>query len=147
MKPDTLNTLEAKFQAHPVIRGGRVDRAEVNALENAVGFALPADYREFVEKYGGAIVGPFSVYGLRAARAMAKNESSAWEVTKHFRSEGWPGVENWLVISSNQSGNPVGLDAAGKVWISDHDTGTIDSLASSFEDYLRKWCLKLEPVS
>lgn len=147
MKTGTLTALEAMFQKHPVMRGGRVDRAEVNALENAVGFALPADYREFVEKYGGAIVGAFSVYGLRRAHAMAKNESSAWDVTKHFRSEGWPGVENWLVISSDQSGNPVGLDAAGKVWISDHDTGTINPLAASFEDYLRKWCLKLEPVS
>jgi hypothetical protein len=35
------------------------------------------------------------------------------------------------------------LDADGKVWISDHDFGGVQVIAKSFEEYLRKSCLKL----
>ena len=147
MKTDTLTTLEAMFQRHPVMGAEPVARAEIDALETSIGFQLPADYREFVEKFGGAIVGPFSIYGLRAARAMGAGESSALKVTDRFRADGWPGVEKWLVVSMDQAGNPVGLDASGRILISDHDAGAVQPLASSFEEYLRKWCLKLEPIS
>jgi hypothetical protein len=74
---------------------------------------------------------------------MARNEASVVEVTRRFRQKRWPGTDTWLVISIDHAGNPVGMDRAGKVWISDHDAGTVESIANSFEDYLRKRCLKL----
>ncbi len=39
---------------------------------------------------------------------MSDSESSAWKVTQRFRKDGWPGVQEWLVISSDHSGNPIG---------------------------------------
>jgi cell wall assembly regulator SMI1 len=145
MKSDTLNALERMFHESPVMCAGAVNRTEVGALENQIGFRLPADYREFVERFGGAIVGPFSVYGLKASEAMGDEESSAVKVTKRFRADAW-GTDKWLVVSMDHSGNPVGLDPDGKIWISDHDARTVEILASSFEEYLRKWCLKLDPL-
>jgi hypothetical protein len=131
------------FQESPVMCAGGVDRIEVDTLQNQIGFELPPDYREFLEKFGGAIVGPYSVYGLRASEAMGDDESSAMKVTERFRADGWLGTDRWLVVSMDHSGNPVGLDRDGKIWISDHDAGGLQILASSFEDYLRKWCLKI----
>ena len=143
MRRHTLDALEKMFQESPVMCAGGVDRTEVDTLENQIGFQLPPDYREFLEKFGGAIVGPFRVYGLRASEAMGDDESSAMKVTERFRADGWSGTDKWLVVSMDHSGNPVGLDRDGKIWISDHDTGALQTLASSFEEYLRKWCLKL----
>jgi hypothetical protein len=74
---------------------------------------------------------------------MGNGEGSAIDVTTRFREQGWNGVENWLVISEDHAGNPIGLDKDGRIWISDHDFGRITLVAASFEEYLRKQCLKL----
>jgi hypothetical protein len=97
----------------------------------------------FIHRYGGAIVGPYRVFGLRNSEPMGNGEDSFLKVTKAFRQKGWPGVEKWAVISMDRGGNPIGLDADGKVWISDHDFGGVQVIAKSFEEYLRKSCLKL----
>ena len=52
-------------------------------------------------------------------------------------------MEKWAVISMDHSGNPIGLDADGKIWISDHDAGAVQVIANNFESYLRNQCLKL----
>lgn len=147
MRAETLHALDTMFRESPVMCAGTATREEVDQLESSIGFRLPDDYREFVERFGGAIVGPFSVYGVQGSDAMGDDESSALDVTNRFRSDGWQGTDQWLVVSMDHSGNPVGLDREGKVWISDHDAGAIQELAPTFEDYLRRWCLKLDPVS
>ncbi len=143
MKQDTLRRLDEDFQEHPVTVAGSVPTPEVSALEQQTGFSLSQDYKDFVVRYGGGIVGPYSVYGLRAADAMGDDETSALEVTRRFRIQSWRGTEAWLVISTDHAGNPIGLDKDGKVWISDHDAGVVEVIANSFEEYLRKRCLKL----
>jgi len=144
MKTDTLTRLKNDFSEHPVMAAEAVPEADVLELEQAVGFKLPADYKQFVREFGGGIVGAFSIYGLRAADAMSDDESSALEVSERFRDDGWQGVDRWLIVSSDHSGNPVGIDQNGVVWISDHDTGSINKLAEDFEGYLRKICLELD---
>lgn len=143
MKNETLMLLEADFEKHPVLIAGPVPRQEVLDLEKAVGFTLPADYKIFVERFGGAIVGPYSVFGLRSSEAMASNENSAMEVTKQYRQQAWPGTENWLVVSIDHAGNPFGLDQHGQIFISDHDAVVIEIVANSFEDFLYNRCLLL----
>jgi hypothetical protein len=75
---------------------------------------------------------------------MGRGEGSALEVTDRYRRQGWRGVEDWLIISMDHAGNPIGLTRDGKIWISDHDFGQVTVIANSFEDYLRKQCLKLD---
>ncbi|MBF0234383.1 MAG: SMI1/KNR4 family protein [Desulfamplus sp.] len=142
MEKDTWDKLEDMFNKSPLMKAEAVEADVVNKLSEYVGFTLSLDYVEFMNRYGGAIVGSYSIFGLGAADAMGDNEASAIDVTKRFRDDGWAGTENWLVISMDHSGNPVGLDLDGKVWLSDHDAGAVSQLADSFEEYLRKWCLK-----
>jgi hypothetical protein len=144
MTRETWNALEAMFEAHPVTVAGPVPKADVDAAFAGWPFALPDDYRSFVEAFGGAIVGALPIYGLRAARAMGKAEGSALAMTERFRKKRWPGIDTWLIVSMDQAGNPIGLTADGAVWISDHDAGSVDALASSFEDFLRTRCLELK---
>jgi len=143
MKPETWSAIEAIFAKHPVMKAEPIDYEQIDAAADSAGFQLPEDYREFIHRYGGAIVGPLPIIGLRQAQAMARTESSVFEVTKHFRQQGWRGVSEWLVISVDHAGNPIGLDRDGKVWIFDHDAGVVETIAPTFEDFLRKRCLKL----
>lgn len=143
MRPEIWTMIEEKFKKNPVLKGEAVAYEEIDAAAAAAGIKLSEDYREFIHRYGGAIVGPLSIIGLRKAPAMAQTESSVIEVTKHFRRQGWRGVDEWLVISVDLAGNPIGLDKDGKVWIFDHDAGVVEVIAENFENFLRKRCLKL----
>jgi hypothetical protein len=143
MKEETWRALEGLFSEHPIMKAGEVDSEEIAEAEHVIGIALDADYKEFVRRYGGAIVGPFRIFGLRRAVPMGKDDGSFIEVTQSFRKQRWPGVDTWAVVSMDQAGNPVGLDAEGKIWIYDHDARAAQIIAADFETYLRKQCLQL----
>lgn len=65
--------LDAQLASGPVLVAGPASESAVAEIEAAAGFALPADYREFVARYGAAIVGPYSVYGAGGAEAMGND--------------------------------------------------------------------------
>lgn len=141
MDMDTWQRLEQLFSESPVMRAEGVDRAEIESASASLKIPFPEDYIEFIHRYGGAIIGSVSVIGLRHAIPMGVDEASVVDVTKRFRDDGWAGTEKWVVISIDHSGNPIGLDAEGVVWLSDHDSGEITRLADSFQSFIRNHCL------
>jgi hypothetical protein len=141
MDKNTWQRLEQLFSESPVMRAEGVDRTEIEIASAVLGIPFPEDYIEFVHRYGGAIVGSASVIGLRHATPMGADEASVVDVTKRFRDDGWVGTEKWAVISIDHSGNPIGLDEEGVVWLSDHDSGEITQLADSFESFVGNYCL------
>lgn len=143
MKSDTWQALDELYATHPIMKAESVPYEEIDSAFAEIAFGLPDDYREFIHRYGGAIVGAFPVFGLRRAGPMGVDDGSFIEVTESFRRQRWPGVENWAVISTDHAGNPIGLDAEGKVWIYDHDACAAQVIAGDFESYLRKRCLNL----
>ena len=144
MRPDTIDRLDAQFAEFPMMRANDApSKAEIAQAEQQTGVPFDEDYREFLLRYGGGIVGPYPIFGLRPVEVMGSNHWSVVDVTRHYRSCGVPGVERWVVISEDHAGNPVGMDAEGAIWIHDHDFGGISALAESFEEYLRGRCLKL----
>jgi SMI1/KNR4 family protein SUKH-1 len=142
MRKGTWQALEDLFSEDPILKAEPVKPTEITAAERKIGIPLAEDYKEFIRRYGGAIVGSFPIYGLRRSEPMGDDESSFLEVTKSFRQDHWPGTENWVVISTDFDGNPVGLDAEGNVWISDHDARAIQLLAPNFEGYLNPFTQK-----
>jgi hypothetical protein len=143
MSPEIWTALDEMFAKHPITKAEPVPYEEIDQAAMTAGVHFPQDYREFIHRYGGAIVGPYPVVGLRKAKAMARTESSVFDVTEQFWRQGWRGVNDWLVISIDHAGNPIGLDKDGKIWISDHDAGLVEVIASTFEEYLRTRCLNL----
>ena len=143
MREETWKALEDMFSAHPILRARAVAVKEILTAEAELGMRLSDDYKQFVCRYGGAIVGPFPIFGLRRAAPMARNEASFVDLTNDFKKRAWPGVERWAIISIDHAGNPVGLDNQGKIWISDHDSRAVQLLAENFEGYLREYCLNL----
>ena len=142
MNITTWNHLEREFTEFPNLKAEPVSDGELEELEASLGFPLPLEYSEFVKRYGGAIVGAYRIYGLRRAAAMGRKEGSVLETTNRFRKQNWPGTEHWLVFSIDLSGNPIGLDAEGRVWISDHDNGDISVVTQTFEEFILKHCLR-----
>jgi hypothetical protein len=136
MKPSTIDLLNDFFARMPFMKGGKTSAAEIDIAEGALGVHFSADYRTFLEQFGGAIVGPYSVYGLRRAEPMDGFLWSVVSVTQHFRSEAWPGADGWYVISMDHAGNPIGVDNCGKLLTFDHDAGVMVEVASDFETYL-----------
>ena len=143
MRNETWQALDELFARFPILKSEVVASSEIAAAEGSVGVALAEDYKEFIGRYGGAIVGPYRVFGLRKAPAMGRNEGSFVEVTISFWLQRWPGVEQWAIISADHAGNPIGLDAEGKIWISDHDARAVQAIAENFEAHLREVCLNL----
>jgi hypothetical protein len=142
MTPDLIERLDALYKRHAVAVSGPVDVSQISRLEEFARFALPSSYKSFVLLYGAADVGSYPIYGVGHAHVMAKNEGSAQEATVYFRKQNWPGIQNWLIISTNLSGSPIGLTPAGEVWISDHEFGVVERLAATFDLFLAEVCLR-----
>ena len=59
MMPDTINRLDTKFTEFPIMRAADApSEAEIVQAEQQIGVPFPDDYRQFLSRYGGAMVGP-----------------------------------------------------------------------------------------
>jgi len=142
MKRDTIKRLDALYEEFPFLRAEEVpSEAEIADAERELGVPFPADYREFLLRYGGAFAGPDPVYGLRPVEDMGRMWSVV-DATRRYREDGVPGADEWIIVSVDKGGNPVGIDRNGAVWIWDHDFGGLAPLAKDFEKWLRRWNLK-----
>jgi hypothetical protein len=56
--------------------------------------------------------------------------------TERYRTQRWPGVDGWYIVSTDGRGNPVGIGGDGVVRMSDHDAGDVVVVATSFEAFL-----------
>lgn len=136
MKADVEQKLELLVGRFPVLVGGSVPHSEIDQAEKLIGVKFDPDYRWFVGKYGAAMVGSLPVLGLRRAEVMGDDLYSVVEVTLRFRSDGWEPTREWVVISVDAAGNPIGIADDGRVWLADHNSGRVEPIAENFQAYL-----------
>jgi hypothetical protein len=139
MKTDTWERLEECLSS-AILRASPGTAVEIETAASAVGCTFHQDYREFLRRYGGAMVGSYPIFGIHPVDVMG-NQWSVAEMTKWFRSEGWPGTDDWYVISTDGTGNPIGVSPDGHVWISDHNVGEVAVIARDFESFIDEHCL------
>lgn len=139
MDAKTIEVLEKIFAEFPFMKASPAPTSEVRAAEQNAGITFDASYKDFVSRYGGAMVGALPVFGTRRADPMGESLWSVDEVTRNFREDGWPGAGEIYVISVDQAGNPIGVNEAGAVVSFDHDTGEMFLVAASFDDFI--WSL------
>ena len=135
MKRSTLRKIEKQFERWPDMRAEGASEAMIEEAKQALGCTFDKQYREFLTRYGSGRVGPDPIFGVFPAPDLGKDWSVV-DMTRTFRRQGWPGVDDWYVISVDGQGNPVGMDSRGRVRISDHDVGDQAMLARTFEKYL-----------
>ena len=144
MKKKTWAQLETFFKEFPGARAEGAADSEIAQVELALDCSFDRDYREFLRRYGSASVGWGSIYGIRPCSVLGVDTWSVLAMTRRFRTDGWPGVADWYVISGDGRGNPIGMDGRGRVWLSDHDVGDTPMLARSFEAYIRQLLASLD---
>jgi hypothetical protein len=134
--------LDDDFRRYPRLAGTPAGDDEIDEAAIALEWQLPPDYRDFLRRYGSAIVGRYPIYGIRPALILGRDWSVV-EINRRYREDQWPGVDGWLIISTDHGGNPFGFAPDGRIWISDHEFGVIEPVAENFEHFLRKECLEL----
>lgn len=134
MKKSTWRSLETFFSTRPIMIAGPASLDVIAEASQAVGMAFDPDYAEFIARYGGAMLRADPIFGVRAAEVMG--DETVVDMTVRFRRQRWPGVDGWYIISMDGGGNPIGIDAEGRVWASYHDGGGITAIAANFEDFL-----------
>ncbi|MCC7541814.1 MAG: hypothetical protein IT379_36685 [Deltaproteobacteria bacterium] len=70
MKASTLQRLDDLFARMPVLVAGPVPDSDIDVAERLVGREFDPDYRCFVGRYGGAMVGSLPIVGHRSAEVM-----------------------------------------------------------------------------
>lgn len=122
-----------------ILAAGAAPRTELDKIEQCAAFDLPEDYREFVLRYGGAIVGSYEIAGFGQSEAMSN--ASPISLTERFRSDNWPGVLFGLVISMDGSGNPICIMRDGAIVSFDHNVGEFFLFGNTFRDFVLNCCL------
>ena len=143
MKNETFAAIAAMISEFPVMAAQDLpDEDEVESASRELGVDFPDDYRELVLRFGGIMIGPYPIFGLRPVATMGDQRWSIVNITKEVR-EIIPIVSDWCVFSEDHAGNPIGFDGSGRVWIYDHDFEKTEPIATDFESYLRVQCLHL----
>ncbi|MDP2260821.1 MAG: SMI1/KNR4 family protein [Caulobacter sp.] len=113
--------------------------------EDAVGRRLPDSYRAAVLEVGLprlTIALLHSIVEQDIDLADISGFLSPTEIvesTVDWRELGLP--DHLIAFATDCTGNLFAFDLDGSIWIFDHDYGTIDRLADSFEDWLGDYCL------
>jgi hypothetical protein len=145
MNEETTTRLTDKLSESPILRAESLpNAAEIDDASSEIGVPFSSDYRDFLLKFGAAMVGPYPIYGVRPVEAMGDDSWSVVAMTKRFREDNVPAANRWVIVSSDHAGNPVGMDRDGAIWIHDHDFGGVAPLAKNFEEYVRVRCLGMK---
>ena len=115
------------------------DPKDIDKIQNMLNVKFSIEYINFLKIYGECCVEGFDLYGIPILKSLHYGKSVI-DVTRFYKEEqGWPGIEDWYVVSDNGGGNPIGIDPEGAVWLSDHDSGFEKiKLADDFEEFLLK---------
>jgi cell wall assembly regulator SMI1 len=131
---------------------GPVPTDEIDAASTALGLPFPPDYREFLRRYGGGMVGRYPIFGLRVPEAMSqcfgrRSQLSAASTVdgenRRYREAQRSGIGDWLIISADVNGSPIGIAPDGYIWVSRGGSEPL-LVAEGFEAFLN---LCLEPDS
>lgn len=128
--------LEADHQDSPEDFGLGSTSEQIMTIESLLGVKFSEDYRRFLKIYDYAFLPSYTIYGIKPI--LGENCSTVFDNTKFYKeTQRWPEIEDWYVISDDGSGNPIGIDPEGRVWLSDHDSGFEKiKLADDFEEFL-----------
>lgn len=138
------NIFKTKLDIHmnemEELYGGPCNLDEIKMAEKILNTRFNPDYKEFLCKYGGGIVGSHYIYGLKKISLMGDKLWSVIQNTQFYKeTQKWPGIGEWYIISDDGRGNPIGCKPDGSIWLSDHDSEFEQiKLAESFEGFLHK---------
>jgi cell wall assembly regulator SMI1 len=139
---ETWQKLDDLFLKYPFLCSEQVTESEIEKVVLEMGLSFPSDYQEFIRRYGGAIVGALPIFGLRKADPMGEDEWHIAEINKKYKDDHYPILDNWVIVSVDQSDNPIGINTEGTVVLFDHNSKEIVKVAENFEEFISSECLR-----
>jgi hypothetical protein len=103
--------------------------SELSEAEKELNVTLDDEYKFFVKNFGGCFVG-LDIFALKNSKNL--EQITFIDLTKSFRKQGYPNMDNKYVISFDGSGNPICINSKGEVLLFDHDIGEYSKIANSF---------------
>lgn len=140
-KNNIWDILDEMLISKPYLFGIPVkDELIIDQSENMLDVKFSDPYRTFLEKYGGIILSGHVILGLLQSPENSFFNDTIISKTTFFKKEQvWPKINDWYIISDDGSGNPIGIDPDGQVWLSDHNSGFEHILlASNFNEFILK---------
>jgi hypothetical protein len=144
MKATTWEAIHSQHREFPQSHASGVTDADIRDAADRLGIVFPSDYSDFLRRCGGGHIGSYAIAGLRRWGFAANDNWCVVTQTESFRNQRYPGTERWVIFTDDGSGNPIGFDAEGRIWLSDHDSAEFVGLALSFETWLRTDALNLD---
>jgi cell wall assembly regulator SMI1 len=140
MNQELMERLTNFLNTHPELRGQPATIEEITNAENELGVTMDDDYKEFIQKFGGAHAG-IDIHAFSNGSAIGKE--TIIDLTKRGRNllnhmELFPEINECYVIADDGNGNPVAMTKAGEVVLFDHDTEGKTVLANSFENFIEE---------
>ncbi|MBA3707846.1 MAG: SMI1/KNR4 family protein [Planctomycetes bacterium] len=147
MRPSTIAAITSSLEKLPNCRSEAVtNEGEISNAEKQLGVTFSPDYKQFLNIFGGAVVGRRLIYGLRLAEYMHGNKDfTVIGATNQYRTKKWPSVSAWYVVSADGAGNPIGVDSEGAVWIFDHNQMRAEKIYAGFDEWIVNDCLVTDP--
>ncbi len=141
---NTWDLLEKFINEFPQIKCLNSDDEQILKAEREIGLNFSESYKYFLKNYQCSSVGELYVYTLNKAEDSSSVLWSISEGNKFYKqTQKWPDIEDWYIVSDNSSGDPIGINPKGEVWISYHNSGfEQEKLADSFEEFLYKLLTK-----
>lgn len=140
MNNDVWQLLENYYKKFPFIKCANSTDEQVKQAEYELGLIFNDFYKNFLKNYECSSVRELYINTLTKSKDSPSELWSVIEVTKWFKDhQKWPNIDDWYIVSDNNSGDPIGIKPNGEVWISYHDSGfEQEKLANDFEEFLYK---------
>ncbi|MEK4425950.1 SMI1/KNR4 family protein [Solibacillus sp. FSL K6-1523] len=121
-------------------RGKPATNEEILNAEQVLNVKFNVEYIQFIKLFGGACAG-FDIHAFNNGSSLGKE--TVVELTQRFRRGGEDLIPQELkdayVISDDGSGNPILMNAEGKIFIFLHDSWEVELLYNSLQEMLMNY--------
>lgn len=137
---NTWELLKQEYEEFPHVKCINAMDKQIKQAEHELGLNFSKSYRFFLKNHECSCVGELDINTITKSPSSPSVLWSVIETTKWFKEhQKWPNIDDWYIVSDNNSGDPIGIKPNGEVWISYHDSGfEQEKLANDFEEFLYK---------
>lgn len=135
MQIELLHKLDTYFKKNPIYKGIPSSLQEIKLLESKLKIPLPKDYIQFLNTYGGSVIGSYMIHGIKNSEIIG--EDNFIELTKGYIKRGYPLKNTHCVISDDGAGNPIFINSEHMVLIYDHNNAKFEILVENFEEFIK----------
>jgi cell wall assembly regulator SMI1 len=138
MKQALMDRLSDFLEKKPSLKGKPATMEEITTAEKVLQVTLDDNYKEFIQKFGGAYAGiaihAFSNGSSVGTETIIELTTQDRKLANEMRI--FPDINRCYVIADDGSGNPIAISPNGEIILFDYDTSEQKILAANFETFI-----------